>query len=540
VRRVAEGAAALGFVNMVVDEDGVVRRASPLARWGGRPVTSLALATAALAAGETPRVEKGALRLGDVRTPLHDDGTFLVDFRGAAEGAYRRVAPSQLIAWNQQRGAGGALPAEARAALEGAIVVWGVNLSGTKDVVTTPMSGMHRGPALQATVIDDLLRGGGRIRASRVVNAGLLLAVLALAGAIAAGARPRWAPHAVALLAAAATGFAAFAAFRAGISVDLVTPWLGIVVLWGAIGTMRYLTEGRYNRWLEGAFGRYLAPSVIDAIKKDPALLELGGRRREISVLFSDVAGFTVASRKLGPEQIVRLLNEHLTAHCDEVFATGGVVDKFIGDAVMAFWGDPVPVYDHAERACRTALAVQRRLPELEPLWRGMGLDEFRVRIGVNSGPVVVGNMGSRQRFDYTVMGETVNLASRLEGANKAFGTTILLGPRTREAAGERILALPIGGVQVVGHDEPVRVHCLVAMADAATPAQRAQVAAWFRAQEAARDDDLDGALAALAEADRHAPGHGAHAWFRDVLASLRSGAYRRPWSGVVILSSKG
>jgi adenylate cyclase len=395
------------------------------------------------------------------------------------------------------------------------------------------------GPEFQATAIDDLLNGGGRVRAALAPNAALLLAATLLTALGGWLLRGRVVPHLAAVAALVVVAAVTHAAFAAGTSMDLFTPLLGVFLAWGGVTLTRLLTEGRYNRWLEGAFGRYLAPPVIEALKRDPSLLELGGRRTEITVLFSDVAGFTTLAKKLGEKDIVRLLNEYLTAHCAAVFEEGGVVDKFIGDAVMAFWGDPIPTADHAVRACRSALAVQARMPALGPLLRSLGIPEFHVRIGLNSGTAVVGNMGSRQRFDYTCMGDTVNLASRLEGANKKFGTSILLGSRTHDEARAAVLARPLAGLTVVGRDEPEPVYELLAMRDGAPQDLVAHVAAFAAAQAAARRDDLPAAEAALAEAERLRPGDGPTAWFRGVLAAMRAGTAPRPWSGVLTLTEK-
>jgi adenylate cyclase len=539
VRRVAEGATILAFANVDPDVDGMVRRALTLARWGDRTVMSLPLATASLVTGETPRFEEGAVTLGGTRTRLHPDGSFLVDFRAKQRNAYPRVPPFQILKWGDELRGTQKVPDAARAALGGKIVIWGVNLAGILDVTRAPIDGKMEGPEFQATVLDDLLNGGGRVRAPFLANAALLFAaalLTALGGWLLGG---RVLPHLAALAALAIVAVVTHLAFAAGTSLDLFTPLLGVFLAWGGVTLTRLLTEGRYNRWLEGAFGRYLAPSVIDALKNDPSLLELGGRRREITVLFSDVAGFTTLSKQLGEKDIVRLLNEYLTTHCDAVFEEGGVVDKFIGDAVMAFWGDPIPTDDHAVRACRSALSVQARMPALEPLWRSMGVADFRVRIGLNSGVAVVGNMGSRQRFDYTCMGDTVNLASRLEGANKKFHTSILLGSRTHAEAKDAILARPLAGLTVVGRDEPEPVYELLAMRESAPKDLVAHVDAFVAAQAAAARDDLPAAEAALAEAERLRPGDGPTAWFRDVLVGLRAGKTPRPWSGVLTLTEK-
>jgi adenylate cyclase len=538
VRRVTEGARALGYANMLLDADGVVRRAAPLARLGNGTVVSLPLALA-YALGEA-QVEDGRPRFGGRGVPLDAQGAFLIDYRApASDRAYARVAPATVLGWARARDPQGALPPEARAAVGGKIVVYGVNVAGMTDVVPTPIDAAHDGPEVQATILDNLLHGGMRVRASRSSSGLFALLVGVLVGWGAMAPRGRLWPPLLALAVLGLAVLAAFLVFRAGVALDLFVPLAVGLLTWLAATGVRLLTEGRYNRWLEGAFARYLAPSVIEALKRDPGLLALGGTTRDVTVLFSDVAGFTKLSERLRPEQVSALLNEYLTRHCDAVFATEGVVDKFIGDAVMAFWNDPVPQPDHALRGCRTALAVQAAMPSLEPIWRGMGLPEFKVRIGLNAGTATLGNMGSRQRFDYTALGDTVNLASRLEGANKAFGTSILVGDEVRRLAGDAVLAKPLARLRVVGKEQPVEVHELVAIAADATAAQRAHVAAFTRANAAARSGDLAVARVALAEAERLAPGDGASAWLADLLARLESGAEPSPWSGTYELASK-
>jgi adenylate cyclase len=538
VRRVTEGASVLGFANFEPDADGVVRRAFASGRIGERPVLSLPLA-AALAAGETVAFEPGGVRVGERVQPLMADGSFLVDFRHEGHGGYADVSPADVLGWAQRMGAGEEVPAEARAAFEGKIAVFGVNLSGAKDVLATPVGGTMHGADFHAQALDNLLHGGGRVRASPGANLLFLLAVAVGLGAVAGAVRRRFVPDLSAVLAAAVTvGVAAFL-FARGVATDLFTPLAAVLFTWGGTTAVRLLTEGRRNRWLEGTFGRYLSPAIIEALKHDPSLISLGGRRREVTILFSDVAGFTSISEALKPEQLVELLNRYLTAHVNAVMAEDGVVDKFIGDAVMAFYGDPIPTDDHAVRACRTALAVVRGLPALEPLWRGMGLKAFYARFGLNTGDVVVGNMGSAQRFDYTVMGDAVNLASRLEGANKVFGSTILLGPKTYERARDHVVVKPLCDVKVVGRDEPAPLHELLALCEDAPPDLVAHAEAFARSQAAARSGDLPAARAALDEADRLKPGDGPVAWFGKVLDRLERGDDPTPWSGLVSLTGK-
>lgn len=525
VRRVAENAGLLGFSNAVPDLDGVVRRAAVVGRWGDLAVLSLPLATARLARGAR----------GLPAQSLNDDGSFLVNpQRADFRGGYARVAPIQMLEWAMTREAEGALPPAAKAALEGKIVVLGVNAAGVKDTIASPLGGTMDGPVFQATVLDNLLNGDGRARQPRTTNLVILALLAVLTGAACAAAGGRVLPHVPPLVLGAGCVLLGYAWFEGGRSIDLFTPLLGIGLAWGGATALRALTEGRRNRWLESTFGRYMAPSIIEALKEDPALLDLGGREREVSVLFSDVAGFTGMSARLAPADVVELLNRYLTDHCRAVLEEDGVVDKFEGDAVMAFWGDPVPQADHAARACRTALRVQGQLPRLGPELARLGLASFTVRIGINTGAAVVGNMGSDQRFEYTCMGDTVNLASRLEGAGKVFGAPILAGPHTAAAAAEAILCKPLGRVVVVGRSDGIELFEVLAQRSEASQDLASHVERFEQALAAAREGRLDDARRALDEAEALRPGDGPCAWFRGVLEGLDG-----PWDGLTVLTAK-
>jgi adenylate cyclase len=321
---------------------------------------------------------------------------------------------------------------------------------------------------------------------------------------------------------------------------DVFTPLAGIVLTFSGVIAFRLLTEGRRNKWLENTFGQYLSPAVIEELKKDPSRLSLGGQRTEVSVLFSDIKGFTSLAERLPQEAIVRLLNVYLTGQSEPVLSEDGVIDKFIGDAVMAFFGDPLPHGDHATRACRAALRSQAALAALRPLEEDLGLPPIANRIGVNTGPAVVGNMGSDKRFDYTAIGDTVNFASRLEGANKAFGTRILVGETTYEQAKDAIVAKPVARLRVVGKSEPVGVYELLSLRDGVDPALLRHVEAYERAHAAVRADDLDAASRALDEATAERADDALCTWLRELVARLRAGEVPRPWDGTVVLESKG
>lgn len=536
---VLEGARRVGFVNALPDPDGIVRRMAVVGWRAEVPYPSLAAAAAGLVKDAPVRIDDDAIHLGDARQALMEDGTFLLNFRAAGRGAYERLSAARLLQWAYARAQGAGVPPEARAALSGRIVVWGVNVKGAEDVIPTPVAESQDGPEVQATALDNLLRGDGRVRAPAGVERLLLVMLLAALGAGARGTRRRGYVHALPLAGLVGVAAAATWAFEAGVAWTLTAPAAGLFLLWGFLLAAQLLTEGRRNRWLEGTFGLYLNPAVIERLKQDPSLLALGGREREVTILFSDIEGFTGQSERLSPERLVALLNEYLTQHADAVLAEGGVLDKFIGDAVMAFYGEPIPRADHALAACRTALAVRDRLPGLERLWRAAGLGPLRVRFGLNTGRVVVGNMGSRQRFSYTAMGDAVNLASRLEGANRFFGTTILVGERTREALGDAVLTRPIARLRVKGKTEPVGVFEALALADGAPEPLRALCAAYGRAHAALRADDLEAARAALEEAQAQHPGDGPTRWLVDLLEGLAQGRRERPWDGTFTLDAK-
>src|SRR5262245_24545016 len=429
VVRLLRKAATVGYAEAEPDLDGILRRATPVAILGNRAVLSLTAATAMLAVAGDVQFESDWIRFEDAKQSLDSRGSFLVNFRGPRD-SYRQVRPADMVRAGSEvadwraGGRKGPLPEVGSATVSrvrGKNVVRGVDFGGFKDKVPTPADTDFPGPEWQATVIDNLLHGDGRVPAEPESNRNVLLGLATLLGLIGGATRNRLTflgAFAVLLTSVFLLGYKLFAA---GHSWDLVTPAAALVFTYAGVNAFQAVTEGRRNKWLEVTFGQYLSPAVIEALKQDPKLLTLGGKRRELSILFSDVKGFTGISEKLESDDLVKLLNDYLTRQSAKVLDEDGVIDKFVGDAVVAFFGDPVPAPDHAIRACRAALRSIAAVPETEPLAKSLGVNEFVNRIGVESGTVVVGNMGSEKRFNYTVMGDTVNLASRLEGANKEF-----------------------------------------------------------------------------------------------------------------------
>jgi adenylate cyclase len=238
----------------------------------------------------------------------------------------------------------------------------------------------------------------------------------------------------------------------------VVTPIVAIAAAFlGDIG-YGYFTEGRERRFLRGAFGRYVAPEVVDQLVKNPGQFALGGETRELTVMFADVAGFTTLSEGREPGQLVQLMNECFTEITTVIQSHGGTVDKFIGDAVMAFWNAPVQHADHAARACRAAQDLLKALVRLNVGWAARSLPAISMRVGLATGPALVGNVGSATKFNYTVMGDTVNLASRLEGAAKVFGTLSLISGSTVQAAAGAVACRELDWLAVKGKSEAVPV----------------------------------------------------------------------------------
>jgi adenylate cyclase len=241
--------------------------------------------------------------------------------------------------------------------------------------------------------------------------------------------------------------------------VEFVAPLFAVLLSFTAASLLNYSFEGRQKRFIKSAFRHYLSPHVIERVLEDPSQLSLGGESRPITAFFSDVAGFTSVSESLSPEDLVKLLNEYLSEMTDIILDSGGTLDKYEGDAIIAFWNAPLDLPDHAVRASRAALLCQKRLGELRPDFQERYGHALTMRIGVNSGPAVVGNMGSRRRFDYTAMGDTMNLASRLEGACKQYTVPILVGENTFTQIEKDIITREVDLIRVVGKAQPVRVY---------------------------------------------------------------------------------
>jgi adenylate cyclase len=461
VPALAAGAAAVGNTSTPADIDGVFRRV-PLTTTLPSGTTEPSLAAAAA------MVDSGR-RVDEFRPPLVDGG-MLVNFHGVSltgdpllktYAAY--PAADLVLSWNavlENR-----KPELDPALFKDKLVLVGMSAAGLLDNRPSPISAQLPGTEIVAAAADTLLNADYLRPAGTGVLVALVLFALLAGGAASGLADTPGAAPLILLGASAALAFAACAAFRRGVVADMVAPQLSLWLGFAAASAYNYAVEGRQKRYIQGAFSRYLSPEIVSRIADDPEALALGGDRREITIYFSDIEGFTTISEKLEPERLTKLMNRYLGEMTDTILASGGTLDKYIGDAIMAFWNAPLPCAGHALVACKAALANQNRLLELAEEFDKAGYPPVRARIGLNSGPATVGNMGSALRFSYTAIGDSVNLASRLEGANKAYGSYILISESTREAAGAAIETRELDFVMVKGKHQPIRVYELIGLA---------------------------------------------------------------------------
>jgi adenylate cyclase len=269
--------------------------------------------------------------------------------------------------------------------------------------------------------------------------------------------------------------------FETNTWIDIVTPVLTIFFTFSLVYLYRFMTEEKNKRFIRTTFSHFVTKSVVDELLANPDKIKLGGERKVCTVLFSDVAGFTTIAEELTPEALVHLLNDYLTEMTNIIFEYNGMLDKYEGDAIMAVFGAPVSHGNHAYNACASALDMQEQLMKMRNLWRKQGKPELYARVGVNTGPMVVGNMGSETRFDYTVMGDSVNLGARLEPANKEYGTYIMIGEETNTMAGDTIITRKLDLLRVKGKKEPVNVYELVGLADRPLPEDIKRVLELFK-----------------------------------------------------------
>jgi adenylate cyclase len=474
-----DAAGALGHNFLAMDEDGTARRMSPFIVSDGKQLPSLGVAAALIAGGFRPD-EVGAdgsyLRIGDRRIPLvhhrvgdHEQWAMLVNYlspaivkgpSGALERPYQTYQFKDVFAAEQEILAG-KTPRIDPAVFKDKIVFVGMTASGLLDVFDTPMStdksgsmpGIQLHASMAQSILDNRFIAPASTR-SRVaslfimsITVGLLAAFLPFTGAIAAS---------LALFG----GWTWFTvgAFRGGLWLNLLQPLTGgvLAIFFGT--AYRYFVEDAEKRKVSKLFGRYVSKDVYAHLMTNPERAELGGARREMSVLFSDIRGFTTVTERGNPEELVSQLNEYFTRMVAVVFRHEGTVDKFVGDMVMALFGAPLDDPEHADHAVAAAVDMVHELGQLNREWASRGMAQLDIGVGVNSGDMIAGNIGSSSIMSYTVIGDNVNLGSRLESLNKEYKTRIIISDATRSRLKTAYDTRPLGDVVVKGKSKAVAI----------------------------------------------------------------------------------
>lgn len=449
----------LSNVHLQPDADGVYRRTGCFAVFDGRALPSLGLG-AFLAADAERRVELDGrtMRIGGRNIRMSDDSTVILRYRGPS-GTHRAYSAAAVIQSAMQAASGQPTTIEDPDAFRDRYVFFGFSAPGLFDLRSSPVDGVYPGVEIHATFLDNLLVGDfiRPVPGSATTAAALLLA--AAFSVLLSGVHSPTRALSLSLLGLLLPAGLSLLAYGMGYWLPVVVLEASVILTLVAALSVYYATEGRKKRFIKSAFRQYLSPDVIEELLLHPEKLQLGGERRTLSIFFSDLQGFTSISESLSPEELTLLLNDYLTAMTDIIHEERGTVDKYEGDAIIAFWNAPLEVPGHARRAVSAALRCQQRLSELRPDFRRRAGKDLFMRIGINSGPAVVGNMGSNTRFDYTMLGDAVNLAARLEGANKQFGTYTMISDACREQLGDAFHGRELARLAVVGRKEPVAVY---------------------------------------------------------------------------------
>ncbi|MBI4400932.1 MAG: adenylate/guanylate cyclase domain-containing protein [Nitrospirae bacterium] len=467
----ADEAVSLGHVYSLPDPDGVTRYEYLALRYDDAYFPSLALEIARVYLG-VPRERMSltlgeGVRLSDALVPADQKARMLINYAGR-ERTFQYVSATDVLHNRVPAGT-----------FTGKAVIVGTAALGTYDQKTTPFSANFPGFEKNATVIENIIHrqfleksiwsaplGTGMILLFGLGLGYVLPKVRALAGA--------------ALALSALVGYAAVAQFlfvKQGVWIDVVNPLLTIALTFMAVTVLRFMTEEKKAKEIRTMFSSYVSPRIVEELIKDPAKATLGGQRKELTMLFSDVVGFTTFSEKHSAEEVVAQLNEYLGAMTEVVFRWNGTLDKFVGDAIVVFWGAPLDQPDHVELAIKCSLHMRKRLGELQKKWKAEGKLPLDNGIGINTGPAVVGNIGAEgKKMDYTMIGDHVNLAARVEGLTRQFGCPIVITEYTAahlkgmieaEEGGDNrgrlghVSLRKLGSVKVKGKDEPVVTYAL-------------------------------------------------------------------------------
>jgi adenylate cyclase len=492
-------ARGIGYVDIGADADGVMRSELSVVRFGNRYCVPLFLALAAAYLKKAPLslvIGPEGVRqvaIGPEQIPVDEIGGMIVDFRGPP-GTFPAYSVSDII--------GRRVPP---AALAGKLVLVGLTAHALGDRVVTPVGADFPGVEIHANAIDNVLRGDF-VQRSRLTDAteeevAAVIMVLAISLAV-AYLSPLWSAAIALWVMIGFAGYAQYCLAVGGILINVVLPLAAAFMTYTLQATYLYLTEGSARRYLRTALEHYLNPDVVASVVDDPAGLRLGGERRHLAILFADIVNFTSRAERYEPERLVALLNSYMTEMTRIIFESQGVVDKLMGDGIMAFWGAPNDVANPARSAIDCALRMLEGLVRLRKT--DARFADVDIGIGIATGDAIVGNLGSEQRFDYSAVGDTVNLASRLEGLTRHFGVHLLVNRQTLVEADGNYCAREVGLVKVKGKAQ------LVPIVDVAGRAGNGIDPAFYQrfnqALEHVRNGEASTAVATLRALSREAP----------------------------------
>lgn len=561
----------IGIVNIVKDRDDVCRRYMPMILAEGELTPTLAFAGLNKAFKQEPlrtvQLADGAFIYGDRVIPAYNPTSFLLSYYGPVK-TFRYIPFSQVID-DQSFKTVDEIDYEVdidmfdesiARLIRGKVVLVGSLMAEERDYHNTPMFvedggkrnfAMH-GVEIHATAIQNVLDKRFVTALSPAWEAVIVMLVSVL-GFLGLLALKQWKVKQAWLLEIGMflVMFVAIGAiFELGVVIyssnnlliNIVNPSLAIVLAYLGTAVYQYLTERQQKAMIKGMFSHYLNPAVVNMLVNDPSKVKLGGDRRELTIFFSDIAGFTTISEHFhnSPEGLVDLLNEYLEEMTSIVLKYDGTLDKYEGDAVMAFWGAPIPQKDHALRACYASLDMQQRLAELRPKWKKEGKPELVARIGLNTGVCIAGNMGGKDRFDYTVIGDSVNLASRLEGANKQYGSYIMISDFTYKLVKDKLKVRELDLLQVKGKTEPVRVYEVMGKIDMKlTDNQKQSLEIYHEGLKLYRTRQWDEAVAYMQQAQQLDPACGAATIYIERANLYKIAPPSEEWNGVFVMTTK-
>lgn len=458
-------AAGIGMFTLLPEQDGIVRRVPALMRYGDVLMPSLSVELLRVVMGGAPLVVRtdsagiNSLSIAKLRIPTDGNGRIWVHYAKHDPGIY--ISAKDVLE--------GSVP---KKKLAGKLILIGTSATGLFDIKATPLDSAMPGVEVHAQLLQTMLTGDFLVRPNYALGAELFLTVvlsiimIVLVPII--GAKVAFGLGAG--LAVSTLLGSLYLYSQEGLLLSPSYPLLSSLVIYSVLVFHNYISEETERRYVRSAFGQYLSPDLVEQLAQDPQKLILGGQVREMTVFFSDVRGFTTISEsyKADPAGLTRLMNRILTPITNDVLSHRGTIDKYIGDAVMAFWNAPLDDAVHAENACRAALSALESVEELnrererEAAVFSQEFLPLRIGIGINSGNCLVGNLGSDMRFDYSVMGDTVNVASRLEGLTKLYGVAVVIGDRTRALCATDLAFMEIDFIKVKGKTEPERIYALL------------------------------------------------------------------------------